>query len=130
MGPHHLSCDPFFMTIPPRKNLSPRTLWWLNVVAIALFWAAYLSIQVPVPGVNEPHYLCKAKHFWDASYCPGDFFLDSSNTHYVFYLTFGVLTKWMPLATVAILGRVIGVTLLATGWTAVTSRLSKIRWAP
>lgn len=118
------------MTIPPRKIPTSRTLWWLNVVAIALFWAAYLSIQVPVPGVNEPHYLCKAKHFWDAGYCPGDFFLDSSNTHYVFYLTFGMLTKWMSLATVAILGRVIGVILLATGWTAVTSRLSKIRWAP
>lgn len=118
------------MSTTPPKILSNRAVWWLNAIAIALFWAIYLWIQVPVPGVNEPHYLCKAKHFWDPSYCHGDFFLDSSNTHFVFYSTFGVLTKWMSLATVAMIGRAVGVLLLATGWTAVASRLSPIRWAP
>ncbi|MBD3672672.1 MAG: hypothetical protein HUJ26_04005 [Planctomycetaceae bacterium] len=110
--------------------MSPRIVWWLNAVAIALFWAAYLAIQVPIPGVNEPHYLCKAKHFWQPGYCPGDFFLDSSDTHFVFYLTFGWLTQFFSLATVAFLGRAIAVTLLATGWTSLSRRVTSVSWAP
>ena len=57
-----------------------------------------------VPGVNEPHYLCKARHWFNPEWCSGDFFLESSNPHYVFYLVAGPLTDWLSFETVAILG--------------------------
>jgi hypothetical protein len=108
----------------------PSSVWYWNFGAIVVFWTAYLVIQVPVPGVNEPHYLCKAKHFWQPGYCRGDFFLDSANTHYVFYTAFGWLTLFFPLGTVAIVGRVISIGLLAASWTSLTRRVSSVQWAP
>jgi len=104
--------------------------WWAGFLAISLFWGTYVVVQTPLPAVNEPHYLCKAKHFWQPAYCPGDFFLDSSNTHYVFYATFGCLTKFLSLETTALVGRIIGLGLLAAGWTSLVLRLSNVRWAP
>jgi hypothetical protein len=70
----------------------------------------------PVPDVNEPHYLCKAKHYWDATWCAGDFFLESADAHQVFYWTFGWLTRFFSLPAVAWIGRLATWTLLAVAW--------------
>ena len=119
------------------NDSAPRTvstghtrLWWINVLAVSMFWGAYVAVQTPLPAINEPHYLCKAKHFWQPEYCPGDFFLDSSNTHFVFYAAFGWLTTFLSLETTALVGRVIGLGLLAAGWTSLIRRLSAVWWAP
>ena len=59
----------------------------MNACALLLVWAMFLStslIRAPIPAVNEPHYLGKAKHYWDPAWCAGDFLLDSSNPHLVF----------------------------------------------
>ncbi|HID24064.1 MAG TPA: hypothetical protein EYP14_16915, partial [Planctomycetaceae bacterium] len=79
-------------------------------------FAVYSALRSPVPGVNEPHYLAKAKHFWQPDWCRGDLFLESSNPHLVFYYTFGRLAHWFPLAQAAWIGRAIGLALLAFGW--------------
>ncbi|MDB4786474.1 MAG: hypothetical protein P8M30_09845 [Planctomycetaceae bacterium] len=115
---------------PHSTSSPPSYAWYWNFGAIVVFWAVYLFIQVPVPGINEPHYLCKAKHFWQPGYGRGDFFLDSANTHYVFYSTFGWLTLFLPLWTVAIAGRVISIGMLAASWTSLARRVSPVHWAP
>lgn len=79
----------------------------LGLVAAALTW------DFP-PGVNEAHYLAKARHFWDATWCAGDLFMESSEPHWLFYLTFGWLTVWLPLEWVAWVGR--GLVWLVLGW--------------
>jgi len=123
------------MTVQPVQTSHPSSAkldstWYWNFGAMIALWACYLYIQVPIPGVNEPHYLCKAKHFWQPDYCRGDIFLDSANTHYVFYVTFGWLTKFVPLATVALIGRIISLGLLAASWTSLARRVTSVTWAP
>ena len=103
---------------------------WLVVLGVFLVMAAYSWVMRPMPSVNEPHYLCKARHYWQPEWCAGDFFLQSSNPHLVFYQTIGVFTRWMSLTQAAWVGRVVGLSLLAWGWTRMVSRLCSRRWAP
>ena len=83
---------------------------------------AYSLLAAPVPGINEPHYFCKARHYWDPSYCAGDFFLESSNTHLVFYQIAGFLTRFLTLDQTAWAVRIVALALLAFGWTRLISR--------
>lgn len=76
----------------------------------------FFLLSPPIPGVNEPHYLCKARSFWNDAFCPGDLFLDSADAHYVFYYTLGWLADWFSLPVAAIIGRVICWSALAFGW--------------
>lgn len=84
---------------------------------VFLMWMVDSAIHAPVPAVNEPQYLGKAKHLWDASWAAGDFFLNSSNPHWAFYAAIGWLTLFLPLEAVAWVGRIVGYALLAFGWT-------------
>lgn len=97
----------------------------------AAFVVFFIVGGAAAPHVNETHYLTKAKHYWDAAYCPGDFFLDSANPHLAFYWSVGWLTKVCPLATVAWIGRVAAWALLATGWVALwrAAAGSNTRWS-
>ena len=70
----------------------------------------------PTPEINEAQYLSKARHFWNPDWCGPDHFLNSTNTHYVFYVTFGWLTQLFSLSTSAWVGRLVGWTLLAWSW--------------
>lgn len=95
---------------PPRARwLAPAEI--LLVLAVFAFQAAW-----PPPDVNEPHYLGKAKHFWNADWAAGDFFFESADTHLVFYVTCGWLTRWLSLVQVAWLGRLVTWLLLAIAW--------------
>lgn len=89
---------------------------WIEVGLLWLSLLAYSALVAPVPGVNEPHYLAKARHYWQPDWCAGDFFLESTNAHTVFYATVGVLTCVFPLDGCAWVGRAIALGLLATGW--------------
>ena len=84
---------------------------------------SFSLVRVPIPGVNEPHYLGKAKHYWNPTWCDDDFFLESSNPHVVFYYTFGWLTRSLSLNDVAWFGRIFGLIPLAIGWTALGKRI-------
>ncbi|MBM3999053.1 MAG: hypothetical protein FJ297_05830 [Planctomycetes bacterium] len=72
------------------------------------------------PGINEAHYLAKARHYWDPSWCARDLFLQSADAHAVFFATFGSLTTIGSLPMAAIIGRWIGWGLLAVGWRALS----------
>lgn len=92
-------------------------------VFVGILFVGYSLVAVPVPGVNEPHYLTKARAYSDPEWCRNDFFLKSSNAHAVFYFLVGPLTKFFPLAAVAVAGRIISLLLLASGWTMIARRL-------
>ncbi len=91
-----------------------RALWvWLALWITLLVFGV---ISAPVPGVNEPHYLGKAKHFWNPAWCPGDLLYESSNAHWVFYFVMGYWANWLSLPQLAWAGRAVGCGLLALGW--------------
>ncbi len=76
----------------------------------------YLYAGSPPPDAGESHYLVKAKHDWNPSWCPGDLFLNSQDAHFTYYWTFGWLTRWFSLETTAWIGRVATWLLLAVSW--------------
>ena len=82
--------------------------------------------QLP-PDVNESHYLTKAKHFWDSTWCPGDIFLSSSFSHWLFYASTGWITKFVSLSVYAWIGRIFTWFLLAVGWQWLSFRLIPTR---
>lgn len=87
---------------------------------VAVVWLSFLVFsfwQAPIPAVNEPHWLTKAKHYWQPEWCSEDFFLASSNTHLVYYQTVGKLTTVLSFTETAVIGRLLGYLLLAVGWT-------------
>lgn len=84
---------------------------------VFLMWMIDSAVHTPVPAVNEPQYLGKARFIWDPSWARGDFFLESSNPHWGFYAAIGWLTRLMSLEAAAWCARVLGYALLAYGWT-------------
>ncbi|MEM9365942.1 MAG: DUF6798 domain-containing protein [Planctomycetota bacterium] len=84
----------------------------------------------PPPSVNEAHYLAKAKHYWDPSWCAKDFFITSSQTHATFYFFFGWPTLFVDLETVAWAGRFAGWSMLAAGLIRLCSVLHLRSWTP
>lgn len=89
---------------------------WSALLATCLVLLVTSWVRAPIPAVNEPHYLGKARYWWDPTWCAGDFFLASSNPHLVFYVAIGWLTRWLTLEQTAIVGRIVSLALVATGW--------------
>jgi hypothetical protein len=104
-----------------------KSLAWLEFALIlAVFFVAG---GAPAPHVNETHYLTKAKHYWDPTFCPGDAFLDSADAHLAFYWTFGWLTQWLSLGATAWVGRIAAWTLIALGWMRLSRAATVAPWA-
>ncbi len=117
---------------PPEQNVHAESRlgiqFWAALFVVYCLFVAFSLLRVPIPGVNEPHYLCKAKHFWQPLWCDQDSFLTSSNPHFVFYVTFGWLTTFLSLNTTAIVGRCIGLIPLAVGWNLLSFKLTHRVW--
>jgi len=116
MSTEQAETEPTDTVISNQAPFYERCLGFLStatVSAILVFWS---FVRVPIPGVNEPHYFTKAKHFWNPEWCAGDFFLESSNPHYVFYFTTGWLCEFLPLEQVVVVFRVLGFIILGWGW--------------
>lgn len=95
------------------------------LVAALVFgsFAAFASYRAPIPGVNEPQYLGKAKHFWDREWCGRDLLMSSADAHFVFYATIGGLTRVFTLEQTAWIGRLLVWAALAIAWTRLASQL-------
>ena len=91
------------------------------VVSSVFFGVSLLS--VPVPGVNEPHYLSKARSFVDPAWCEADFFLQSADAHAVFFAIVGPLTKWLSFHNAILVGRLLSLLLLGWGWSVLGRQL-------
>lgn len=106
---------------------SGRTFAACLACSIALWLFSLASIRCP--GVNETHYLGKARHYWTSDWCAGDLLLESQNAHVVFFSTVGAVTKFASLDVSARLGRLIGLVVFATGWCTLGCRISGTRAA-
>ena len=102
---------------------------WPVLIAVWATFLLYGLISAPVPAVNEPHYLCKSKHFWQPDWCDRDFFLASPNAHNVFYGTVGGLTRFVSFTQAALIGRILVTFVLAWGWTRCLWQLFFTPWA-
>src|SRR5439155_26181410 len=89
----------------------------LAAAEVALvFLVFFIHAAWPAPDVNEPHYLGKARHYWNPDWCRHDFFCNTADAHHVFYWAFGWLSLWLTLPALAWCGRLIGWSLLAWSW--------------
>ncbi|MEM1226185.1 MAG: DUF6798 domain-containing protein [Planctomycetota bacterium] len=96
------------------------------IFLVALFFA--YAGDAP-PGVNEAHYLVKAKNFWDPNFCRNDLFAASGKAHLTFYVVFGWLTRVASLELTAWIGRLVGWGLIAAGLVRLGSSLGlRIPW--
>jgi hypothetical protein len=107
----------------------PAERWPARLAEIALIVAVFSIVGgAPPPHVNESHYLTKAKHYWDPSYCPGDFFLDSADPHLTFYWTFGWLTRLCSLTATAWIGRAAVWLAIALAWRRLSRTIVNRPW--
>ena len=106
--------------VPPSDGSGTQRLF--AVLVLAVLFLGFSLARSPIPGVNESHYLCKARHFWQPDWCRGDLFLESANPHGVFYLVFGWLTTKMTLTQAALVIRAGQSLLVAWGWLALGIR--------
>ncbi|MCC9609234.1 hypothetical protein LOC68_06245 [Blastopirellula sp. JC732] len=112
---------------PPASSAIGDWRWFLlETLAITLIFALYVATLGPE--VNEPHYLCKAKHYWNPQWLPNDFFLSAPGAHYTFYWTLGWLTLFLPLPVVAWIGRLISWLALAAAWRYLSFLLIPRHW--
>ncbi|MDZ4782003.1 MAG: DUF6798 domain-containing protein [Planctomycetia bacterium] len=105
---------------------APRRQIWLEIALILLVF--YLNSGWQVPDNNEAHYLGKARHYWDPTFCAGDAFFESAHTHQVFYALLGWWTLYLPLPAVAWIGRLLTWGLMAVGWQRLSWRLVARPW--
>jgi hypothetical protein len=102
----------------PKRDLAPSLVQFFVHLFVLL-----LCVGEAVPGVNESHYLPKAKHAWDNQFAPGDFFLSSHDAHFLASSSAGSLARLVPLAAVAWIGRLISWSLLAFAWCKLANNL-------
>lgn len=114
---------------PPVMSVAHKKPMWPVLIAVWATFLLYSALAAPVPGANEPHYLCKSLHYWQPDWCAPDFFLTSPNAHTVFYATIGALTQVLSLDQAAWAGRGIVYFLLALGWTRSLSQIFCSQWS-
>jgi len=91
-------------------------IWAVAIEVLLVFFVFFAAGAVPVPEVNEPYYVGKAAHFWNAGGPTDDAFLQSADSHLVFYITCGWLTLLFSQTTVCWIGRIATWLLLAWSW--------------
>lgn len=104
-----------------RSSLRQCLLSGLQVLLI--FAVFFIQGGWRPPLANEPHYLGKAKHYWNPDWCSRDFFLQSADAHQVFYWSFGWLSRYLTLPQLAWCGRILIWLLLAWAWTRISRAL-------
>ncbi len=67
-------------SLPPQQ----LTRQWAFVLWLGTFLVFAAHGAWPTPDSNEAHYLGKARHTWDSTWCAGDLFLESRDFHKTF----------------------------------------------
>ncbi|MCA9057592.1 MAG: hypothetical protein KDA85_03805, partial [Planctomycetaceae bacterium] len=93
------------------------------VPLVAIVFLLHSLIHSAVPGAGEPHYFSNSRAFVDPAWCGRDFFLQSGNPHYWFYVLTGPIVARLPFPAVAYGGRAFSLLLLAFGWQRLSRRL-------
>ena len=83
----------------------------------------------PVPEVNEPYYLGKAIHYWNPQWASSDWFLQTADTHAVFYFSVGWLALILKPTAFAWTVRLLTWALLAWSWQRLSRAVVPRAWA-
>ena len=83
----------------------------------------------PVPEVNEPYYLGKAIHYWNPHWASSDWFLQTPDTHVVFYFSVGWLALILKPTALAWTIRLLTWALLAWSWQRLSRAVVPKAWA-
>ena len=83
----------------------------------------------PVPEVNEPYYLGKAIHYWNPHWASSDWFLQTADTHAVFYFSVGWLALILKPTAFAWTVRLLTWALLAWSWQRLSRAVVPRAWA-
>ena len=112
--------------IDPSAKGVPAWLGYLSALAVFVVFAAHGGWQVP--DVNEAHYLTKARHYWEPDWAARDFFLNSADSHKVFFVTLGWLGTLVSFDAFAWIGRLLTWGLLAAAFYRLCASLRLRNW--
>ena len=107
---------------------NPWPRWQALAEVAAIFALFFIQGSWPAPEVNETYYLGKACHCWNPDWIAHDFFLQTADTHKVFYLALGWATKFLSLPAFAWCGRVLAWLLLAWSWRRLSVAVVPRKW--
>lgn len=82
----------------------------------------------PIPDVNEQYYVGKAIHFWNPEWLAADPFLNSPDSHWLFYAAFGTLSFFFSQNALVWAGRILIWALTACAWVRLSRALIPRRW--
>lgn len=115
----------------PGNDLGESSSILERALSVGAIWLLFgLLASAPPPDVNEAHYLAMARHHWDPSFCPQDFFLSSGEAHGAFYFFFGGVTTLCSFSSAAWIGRLLVWGLLAWSWERLSQAVLPGRWIP
>ncbi|MDR1959323.1 MAG: hypothetical protein LBQ54_09855 [Planctomycetaceae bacterium] len=109
-------------------SVPPQRLTLFAIETFFIFAVFFLYGAWPVPDENEPNYILKAVRFWNPDWLPNDAFLNSANTHWLFYQTFGWLSLYFSPAVMTWIGRILLWFLLAAGWQRLSWTILAVPW--
>ena len=103
---------------------------WAQIgVEIALVFGVFFAYGAwPIPDVNEQYYVGKAIHFWNPEWLAADPFLNTPDSHWLFYAAFGTLSFFFSQNALVWAGRVLIWALTACAWVRLSRALIPRRW--
>ncbi|MFA8018641.1 DUF6798 domain-containing protein [Bremerella cremea] len=105
---------------------STPSIRWLEWALVVLLF--FLFVGPLTPEVNEPHYLSKARQYWNPAWCPDDHFLNSADAHGVFYWSFGWVTTMVSFPVAAWIGRFLCWGAIALAWQRMINKIDGRPW--
>ncbi|MDO5309141.1 MAG: hypothetical protein Q4G03_06560 [Planctomycetia bacterium] len=86
----------------------------VEVLLIFLIFALYGAW--PTPDVNEQYYVGKAIHFWNRAWLANDPFLNTPDSHWLFYACFGFFSYFFDQNVLVWFGRLVAWLSMAIAW--------------
>lgn len=100
-----------------------------TLVEILLVFGVFFAYGAwPIPDVNEQYYVGKAIHFWNPEWLANDPFLNTPDSHWLFYAAFGTLSFFFSQNALVWAGRVLIWALTACAWVRLSRALIPRRW--
>ncbi len=113
-------------SVERRFTLGGAALTLLELALIFGVFAAYGAW--PVPDVNEQYYVGKAIHFWNHDWLGNDPFLNTPDSHWLFYAVFGLLSLVFKQNALVWVGRSVVWLATACAWLRLSRAFFPKRW--
>ncbi len=113
----------------PSETGASRRRWAQIGVEILLVFGVFFAYGAwPIPDVNEQYYVGKAIHFWNPEWLAADPFLNTPDSHWLFYAAFGTLSFFFSQNALVWAGRILIWALTACAWVRLSRALIPRRW--